>query len=304
MQVATGFSGGAGLSGGGCRPHGPHLLERHCATGLRHHLVCGCAATPAHRRLPRRLATLELHCCEHATSHACMLLSRGRCHVPRKSAHHLHAGNAVERPDGSVGLLMRMPRMQLDGLYFIDLNHACLLSLQPSAHFGLHAERASATSAGVNMDNPPAGSAPNSSVMTANGRQPVEHEALPAAAMRRQLRATAAEGPGRPGVRSSHASSAAAEARPSDIHHGSRIRQQQLRQRGDVALEAGTLAFERVVVSSCDAIAQTHACRGLGQAAPASCMAQTCDPSTSTQCPVPCRTCQAVATSSWCARTA
>lgn len=54
----------------------------------------------------------------------------------------------MERPDGSVGLLMRMPHLQTQGAYSIDLNHACLLSYQPS-HFGQSATTTAHGSAGA-----------------------------------------------------------------------------------------------------------------------------------------------------------
>jgi hypothetical protein len=154
----------------------------------------------------------------------------------------LHAGNAVERPDGSVGLLMRMPRMQLDGAYFIDLNHACVVSFQPSAHFGLPGGRAADS-----VVAPDAGA--TSSVVTDGVRQPSSQPVLPAAARRRRLHATAAQELGRQGRRGGHTGMHTAEAGSSHARHGSRLRQQP-HQRSGVVLSAGTLAFEQVVVSA------------------------------------------------------
>ena len=161
----------------------------------------------------------------------------------------LHAGNAVERPDGSVGLLMRMPHMQLDGAYCIDLNHACLLSFQPSAHFGLPRARAADSVAGGPAWHPAADAGPNSSVMTDGVRQPSSHAVLPAAARRRHLHATAAQEAGRQRRRGGHASMRIAEPGPSRGRHSSRLRDQ-LQHRSGVGLSSGTLAFEQVVVSA------------------------------------------------------
>jgi hypothetical protein len=169
--------------------------------------------------------------------------------VCANAACRLHAGNAVERPDGSVGLLMRMPRMQLDGAYFIDLNHACLLSFQPSAHFGLPGGRAGHSVAGGTAGRLPTDSGPHSSVMTDGDRQPSSRAVLPAAARRRRLHAMAAQAAGEQRRHGGRTSMHIAEPGCSHPGHGSRLRQQ-LHQRSNVGLSAGTLAFEQIVVSA------------------------------------------------------
>ena len=169
--------------------------------------------------------------------------------VCANAACRLHAGNAVERPDGSVGLLMRMPHMQLDGAYFIDLNHACLLSFQPSAHFGLPGAHAGHSVAGGTAGRLPTDSGPNSSVMTDGVGQPSSRAVLPAAARRRRLHAMAAQAAGGQRRHDGQISMHTAAPGSSRGRRSSRHRQQP-HQRSGVALSAGTLAFEQVVVSA------------------------------------------------------
>ena len=148
-----------------------------------------------------------------------------------------------------MGLLMRMPHMQLDGAYFIDLNHACLLSFQPSAHFGLPAGRAADSTAGSTAERLLADAGDNGSVVIDSIRQPKDRPLMGAAARRRRLHATAAQELGRQRRRGGHASMHMAEPGSSRGRHGSRLRQQP-HQRSGVRLAAGTLAFEQVVVSA------------------------------------------------------
>lgn len=209
-------------------PTGGYLEGAHL---LAHDPCCACLESPC------RLA-VHAACFQRDNNKLCAYWPHG-----------LHAGNAVERPDGSVGLLMRMPRMQLDGAYFIDLNHACLLSFQPSAHFGLPGKHAADSVACGTAGHPLADAGPNSSVIKDGVRQPSDHPVLPAAARRRQLRAMAVQAAGQQRRHGGHVSLHAAEPGSSHGRRSSLLRQQP-RQRSGVGLSAGTLAFEQVVVST------------------------------------------------------
>lgn len=207
---------------------------------------------------------------------------------------------------------MRMPHMQTQGAYFIDLNHACLLSFQPS-HFGMPAASAADSTAGHAAEPAAAESgagtalasaATNSSTLAAGAGQ----KAGPTVefARRRQLRAIMAERPRQP-ARKGQIRWHARQRGTSQRQHHSQLGQQPEAGRTGT-LTTGTLAFERVVVSFRGRLPSV-----CSRAVTADAVEPAVDLIDDRGCKrkliensfnCTCRTCRVAATSSWCAGTA